>query len=172
MSPIFIALFIIFNMTVALELFPVLTFLLSNTLSLLLLLVIPGALFLSILRLKSNSFWEKAVLTVGLSTSLIMLFGLGVNILLPVLGVANPLARLPLLNSLSLFILALFVISFYRNKKAFLRRDLLMNIFKQIENRIEHFKKWKKKKNQTSKGCFRINTDNFSYFVCSWSHKS
>jgi len=88
-----------------------------DILSLLLLLVLPGVLILAILRIKTSSFWEAITLVVGLSVSLVMLVGLGVNTLLPLFGVNNPLAKVHLLRAFNLFILLLFTFSYYQHRQ-------------------------------------------------------
>lgn len=77
---------------------------------------IPGFLFLSILKLNKLSLVEKIVLTVGLSISFIMFFGLLLNSLLLAIGYTEPLATVSLLISFSTATIVLVIIAYIRNK--------------------------------------------------------
>jgi len=64
---------------------------LCQILGLFFLTVLPGLLILQALKLNKIGSIEKLVLTVGLSISFLMFFGLFINNLLPSLGYATPL---------------------------------------------------------------------------------
>lgn len=112
---ILLILFVLFGMANALILFFFQTLFLINIFSFILLMILPGALLLKSLEIKTNSFWEEASLTVGLSTVFIMLLGLGINFYFPLLGI-TPLAKIPVLISIDIALLTLFGINFYRHR--------------------------------------------------------
>jgi uncharacterized membrane protein len=75
------------------------------------LLLVPGYVFIKVLRLKDMETSEIIVYSVGSSIAMVMLAGLLVNTLLPIFGVDSPLSVLPLLVSISgvVLIMSLFV---------------------------------------------------------------
>ena len=64
--------------------------------------ILPGVLILEILKLNKMGSTEKFVLSVGLSVSFLMFFGLLVNNLSLYFGYETPLATIPLLISFNL----------------------------------------------------------------------
>ena len=72
--------------------------------------ILPGLLILQILKLNKIGSTEKFVLSVGLSVSFLMLFGLLINNLSLALGYETPLATIPLLISFNLAFVVLAVI--------------------------------------------------------------
>ena len=77
---------------------------------------VPGFLILYILKLNKLGLLEKIVLSIGISVTFSMLFGLVVNNLLLALGYARPLSTIPLLISFSTATIILAVIAYKRNK--------------------------------------------------------
>ena len=77
---------------------------------------VPGFLILYILKLNKLGLLEKIVLSIGISITFSILFGLAVNNLLLVLGYARPLSTIPLLISFSTATIILAVIAYIRNK--------------------------------------------------------
>ncbi|HJT57661.1 MAG TPA: hypothetical protein VJ761_14255, partial [Ktedonobacteraceae bacterium] len=79
-------------------------------------LVLPGFLIALILRIKQISFWEHLLIIVGLSIAYVEFGGLLLNILLPLLGVRNPLAFQNLLIGFDVYTLLLFIGAWARTK--------------------------------------------------------
>lgn len=73
--------------------------------------VIPGLLILYSLKLNKLGFTERIVLSVGLSISFLMFFGLFINWVYPLFGYNTPLSTIPLILSLSVVILILAIIA-------------------------------------------------------------
>ena len=80
--------------------------------------LLPGVLILQILKLNKIGYAEKFVLSIGLSISFLMFFGLLVNNLSLILGYETPLSTIPLLISFNLAIIALAIITHRINKGA------------------------------------------------------
>ena len=78
--------------------------------------ILPGVLILQILKLDKIDFTEKFVLSVGLSISFVMFFGLLLNNTLFSLGYETPLATFPLLISFNIAFIALAIIGLRTNK--------------------------------------------------------
>jgi uncharacterized membrane protein len=89
---------------------------LRQTLGFLFLTLLPGLLILQILKLNKIGFTEKAVLSVGLSISFLMLFGLLLNNLSLSLGYETPLTTVSLLISFSITFFVLAIIGYRTNK--------------------------------------------------------
>ena len=79
--------------------------------------ILPGLLILQILKLNKMDLTEKFVLSVGLSVSFLMLFGLLVNNLSLYFGYETPLATIPLLISFNLSFIVLATIGCMINKE-------------------------------------------------------
>ena len=60
---------------------------------------------------------EKFVLSVGLSISFLMFFGLFINTLYPFIGISKPISILPLMTTINIAILILCVLSCKINKE-------------------------------------------------------
>ena len=80
--------------------------------------ILPGLLILQILKLNKIGFTEKFVLTVGLSISFLMFFGLLLNNSSLGLGYKSPLSTVPLLISFNLAAIALILVAYLMNKDA------------------------------------------------------
>ena len=78
--------------------------------------ILPGLLILQILKLNEIEAIEKLVLSVGLSVSFLMLFGLLINNLLLSFGYETPLATISLLISFNLAFIVLAIIGYKTNK--------------------------------------------------------
>jgi len=89
---------------------------LRQILGFLFLTILPGLLILQILRLNEIGATEKFILSVGLSVSFVIFFGLLINILLFNLRYEIPLATIPLLISFNLAFIVLAVIGCKTNK--------------------------------------------------------
>jgi len=79
--------------------------------------ILPGLLILYILKLKID-FLEKFVLSVGLSISFLIFFGLLINNSSLALGYKSPLSTVPLLISFNIAAIALTLIAYWMNKNA------------------------------------------------------
>ncbi len=79
--------------------------------------VVPGLLILYILKLNKLGLTEKIVLSVGLSVSFIMFFGLLINWVYPLLGYDRPLSSIPLLISFSVILLLFAIFAYLRNRR-------------------------------------------------------
>ena len=90
--------------------------LLRQILGFLFLTFIPGLLILQVLKLNKIGSTEKFVLSVGLSISFLMFFGLLLNNLSLSFGYETPLSTIPLLISFNTAIIALAIIGYRLNK--------------------------------------------------------
>ena len=81
--------------------------------------ILPGLLMLFALKLNKIGITEKFVLSVGLSVSFLMFFGLLLNNLSLSLGYETPLSITPLFISLNLAFILLLIIGYKTNKEAF-----------------------------------------------------
>ncbi|NQE54751.1 hypothetical protein C5S29_14270 [ANME-1 cluster archaeon GoMg3.2] len=81
---------------------------------------VPGLLILQVLKLDKIGFTEKVVLSVGISISFLMIFGLLINNLSLGIGYETPLATIPLLVSFNIIIIALAIIGYRVNKDTIL----------------------------------------------------
>ena len=99
------------------------------------LIFIPGALLLSILKLKQLGSIETLLCVIGLSISFTFFFGLSLNFLLPLIGIIKPLSLWPLLSS---FIVMTFCLTLaaYKFGKGFnihitgkFIKDSLLNVY-------------------------------------------
>ncbi|WP_162137688.1 DUF2206 domain-containing protein [Methanomassiliicoccus luminyensis] len=59
-------------------------------------LFVPGFLALKVLGIRLKSFAESTLMALGLSISIVMLLGVGANILLPYVGIRDPLSLVPM----------------------------------------------------------------------------
>jgi len=75
----------------------------------------PGLLLISVLRFKGLSQTEKILLSVGLSISSLILFGLLINSIYPLLGFDRPLSTISLTISFSFMLFILGIIAYLRN---------------------------------------------------------
>ena len=133
--------FFIILLTNVLVLMPIQGFLLNSFFSLFFLLILPGALFLLILGIKQKSFWETISMVVGLSVALIMLVGLGANTFLPKFGVVYPLAKMPLVISLDILLLLLFVIGLFKYRYEIFNSREWVNPFQKIKAFAANFRR-------------------------------
>ena len=78
--------------------------------------ILPGVLILQILKLDKLEFTEKVVLSVGISVSFLMFFGLLINNLSLSFGYETPLSTIPLLISFNLAFIVLAIIGYTVNK--------------------------------------------------------
>ena len=91
---------------------------LRQILGFLFLTILPGLLILQILELNKIGYTEKFVLSVGLSISFLMFFGLLVNNSSLGLGYKTPLSTVPLLVLFNLVAISLILIAYRMNKNA------------------------------------------------------
>jgi len=78
-------------------------------------LIMPGFLLSWIIYPKYKNIWEVISYSLGLSIALLMLIGLGINWLLPIYHVVQPLSTLPVLLSLDTVATGLWLYLFARN---------------------------------------------------------
>src|SRR5581483_7465451 len=79
-------------------------------------ILLPGILISFILHINKISFWENLLFVVGLSIAFLEFAGLLINILLPLLGMQDPLTLQNLSIGFNFFVLVLFVIAWIRTK--------------------------------------------------------
>lgn len=96
--------------------------LLKQIFGIIFLILLPGSMFLILLKLDEVEFVEKIVLLVGLSISFLMIFGLFLNNILIYFGYLYPLSTSSLLVSFDLAFLFLMVIIYKRSQ------DITFNI--------------------------------------------
>lgn len=89
---------------------------LRQTLSFLFFTIVPGFLIFLIFPSNKINPLKKFVLSVGMSISFLMIIGLIINGLYPIL--IQPLSFMPVFISLNLFVIALTVLAYWRNRKA------------------------------------------------------
>jgi len=77
---------------------------------------IPGFIILRILKVHSIDRTTNFLLAVGLSLSFVMIFGFILNQFLPYLGIEKPITTYPLFYSFNLAIVALLIISYFRDR--------------------------------------------------------
>src|ERR1700724_3247394 len=87
-------------------------------------ILLPGFLISLILRIRKLSFWENLLIIVGLSIAFLEFGGLLLNILLPLLGVTDPLAFQNLVVGFDLYVLLLFIFAWIRTKQLIFRIQL------------------------------------------------
>lgn len=83
------------------------------------LLILPGLLLLFLLKLDKLGLAEKIILTVALSVTFLMFFGVALNQICLELGHSKPLSTNTFVPSLSIVLLALTIWAYRRNKQAF-----------------------------------------------------
>ncbi|MFC1924390.1 DUF2206 domain-containing protein [Chloroflexota bacterium] len=86
--------------------------------ALILLFFIPGVLLICIFKMGHLGFAEKTVLTIGLSITFILLFGLFINFTLPLFGI-KPLSQRAILISFALAITGLSIIAYWKSRASF-----------------------------------------------------
>ena len=92
---------------------------LRQLLGLIFLTTIPGLLILYMLNVNKLGLTEKIVLSIGLSTAFLILFGLLINWVYPLLGYATPLSTMSLSISFSVILLILGIIGYKRTREVF-----------------------------------------------------
>src|SRR5579864_2054812 len=96
-------------------------------------LLLPGILISLILQIRKISFWENLLLIVGLSLAFLECGGLLLNILLPLLGIKDPLAYQNLVIGFDTYVLLFFIFAWIRCKQItvhiqFLRRSRIEKV--------------------------------------------
>ena len=89
---------------------------LREFLSIIYLLFVPGILIIRILRLHKLGSVETLLYTVGLSITTLMFLGLLLNTIGPVIGLLKPISLIPLIITISIFVIILSVMSYLRDK--------------------------------------------------------
>ena len=77
---------------------------------------IPGIIILRILKLHKLGNIEMLLYTVGLSIATLMFTGLLMNTVYPLFGISGPISLTPLVITISIIVLVLFVLSYIRDK--------------------------------------------------------
>ncbi|WP_321422509.1 DUF2206 domain-containing protein [uncultured Methanobacterium sp.] len=80
------------------------------------LLIVPGILIIRILRMHKLGSVQTLLFTVGLSITSLMLLGFLLNQVGPLIGIANPISLIPLITTISLFVIILSVICYQKDK--------------------------------------------------------
>jgi uncharacterized membrane protein len=78
--------------------------------------IVPGAIILQVLKIKKVDTLKKISLSIGLSVSFLMFYGLFINIIYPNFGVSKPLSTVPLLFSINLVLFLLLLLMYRINK--------------------------------------------------------
>lgn len=79
------------------------------------LLIFPGSLMLTALKMNVTDFWGTLVLRIGFSIAFLMFCGLFANWIFPQLGVSEPLSPIPMLCMINIFSMVLInILSFQR----------------------------------------------------------
>jgi len=77
---------------------------------------VPGIILLRVFQLHRLGSVETVLYAVGLSLATVMFTGLILNVIGPVIGIANPLSLIPLIFSLSIVVLIFGALSYVRDK--------------------------------------------------------
>lgn len=94
---------------------------------------VPGILILNILKLNKLEFIKKIPLVVGLSVSFLIFAGLFLNSFYPVL--LEPLSLTPVIVSFNIFLIAMALVAYKRNKDDF-KWDDFLNFKVSMENKL------------------------------------
>lgn len=78
--------------------------------------ILPGLLIIHALKLDKIGFLKKFLLSVGLSISFLMFFGLFINTLYPLIGILRPLSTVSLVISLNFALIFLLLVGYKRNR--------------------------------------------------------
>ena len=78
--------------------------------------IIPGLLILYALKLNRIGFLKRFLLSVGLSISFLIFWGLLINVLLPLFGYPTPLSTPSLVISMTIVLMALGLVAYWRNR--------------------------------------------------------
>lgn len=78
--------------------------------------ILPGFLISLILRIRKISFWENLLIIIGLSIAFLEFGGLLLNILLPLIGIKDPLAFQNIVFGFDVYVLLLFIFAWIRTK--------------------------------------------------------
>ena len=89
---------------------------LRQILGFLFLTLLPGLLILQILKLNKLNTIETILYSVGLSIAFAMFTGFFMNTLYPPLGIPTPLSTLPLMITISIILVILFITGYLKNK--------------------------------------------------------
>ncbi|MFC1917789.1 DUF2206 domain-containing protein [Chloroflexota bacterium] len=90
---------------------------LRQIVSLTVLLFIPGAITLRILRIHTLNGIESLLFSVGISIAILMGSGAVINYFLPLFGLSEPLSLMPLAITSSIIVLCLVAISYFRDRE-------------------------------------------------------
>jgi uncharacterized membrane protein len=100
---------------------------------------LPGFLFLKIIRLEKIGLIKYILFSSGMSIAILMLFGLLSSLLYPALDVLKPLSGFPLIVSVFLVTLVLYVVSCLRTRRA--RAPIgISNLSEQIPKNFKSFR--------------------------------
>ena len=80
-------------------------------------IILPGLLISLILRIKKISFWENLIISIGLSIAFLEFGGLLLNILLPLMGVNDPLAFKNTVVGFGIYLVLLFICAWLRTEQ-------------------------------------------------------
>ena len=80
------------------------------------LLFVPGILILRIIKVHNISTAEVLLYSTGLSITSVMFIGFTINLFYPLLGVLNPISLWPLIITVSVFVMLLSILSYWRDK--------------------------------------------------------
>lgn len=86
---------------------------------------VPGLLILGIMKIRGLSFIEAFLFTIGLSLAIGMLIGFISNYFYPFVGISQPLSKIPLIISYSVFDILLIILNFiYLEEYNFVKRKI------------------------------------------------
>ena len=89
---------------------------LSEVVSLIYLLFIPGILIIRIMKMHNLSSVEVLLYSVGLSIVSIMFIGFFINLIYPLIGINNPISTLPLIITTTIYVVLLSFLSYMRDR--------------------------------------------------------
>lgn len=89
---------------------------------------IPGFLILKLLRINSESATKVLLYSIGLSLSFLMFTGALMSFFYPFIGIEKPISEITLIFTLSIIVISLCIILFFRNKSSIISCINLNNI--------------------------------------------
>ncbi|MBT9151288.1 MAG: hypothetical protein DDT40_01476 [candidate division WS2 bacterium] len=90
--------------------------LLRQSISFIYLSFVPGMLLLRVLKVHKSSAIETILYSAGLSLSFLMITGAMISLLFPLFGISKPISEIPLVITITIFVLCLCFVSYLRDK--------------------------------------------------------
>lgn len=102
---------------IALDIIGLQTPLLRQVIGFIYLTFIPGMVIFRLIDIKTTSYTEQVLFSIGLSISFLMFLGLFVNTIYPYFGISKPLSLIPLMVTISVLVMFFLIIIYVRERK-------------------------------------------------------